>query len=425
MLVFKGKGKRFDDVDIPRLASKIGVGEDLMHAFMDTESLGSGFYADGSVKRLFEPHVFYRQLTPGPDRDKAVKLGIAYPKWRPGNYPKDSTSRILQAMEIDKEAAMRATSWGAFQVLGENFRMAGYQSAEAMVENMMDDEETHLNAAINFIIAAGIDDDMRRLEAITDRAVTAEECASIVSVYNGPGYRKNNYHTKFARSLNKWRKIPDTAWDGDMQAGDPPEMPAGPVTAPKQPKPFQPPTGASLKAVQQRLLALGYAEVGKPDGIWGTKTRAAVLAFRADNEMPLEPNIDESFMAALMMAQPREIAPERQNATVADLRDGGSRIIKAADNATGGATVLGGAAGVGVALQGLDVLGEHLTSAKGILDKIEPVKEALISAGPWVLGAMAIFIAWQLYKAKQARLDDHRTGKTATANHHSTIEVSR
>lgn len=428
MTVFKGKSKRIDDVDIPRLASRIGVGEDLMHGFMDTESLGSGFYPDGSVKRLFEPHVFYRQLPAGPTRDKAVKLGLAYPKWGMKPYPKDSTARILQAADIDQEAAYRATSWGGFQVLGENFRMAGYASATEMVEDMMDDEETHLNAAVNFIIAAGIDDDMRRVEAIKGR-ILPEHCVPIVRVYNGAGYVKNNYHAKFASAVNKWRGIPDTAWDGDPEAGEPPvDMPMSPLPkAPAKPAPMaaEPPSGAALKAAQKRLLELGYTEVGTPDGKWGTKTRAAVLAFRADHEMPLVAKIDDAFLAALMVAEPREVAPGRQNATIDDLREKGSRIIGAADNATGGAVVLGGASGVGVALQGIEVLSDRLDSAKGLLDRIEPIKEALIAAGPWVLGAVTVFILWQLYKAKRFRLDDHRSGKTATANHHASIEVPR
>lgn len=41
---------------------------------------------------------------------------------------------------------------------------------------------------------------------------------------------------------------------------------------------------AAVKAVQKRLLALGYAEVGKADGVAGAKFTSAVAHFQMDNE---------------------------------------------------------------------------------------------------------------------------------------------
>lgn len=41
-LSFKGRAKRLDDVDLPRIGHQIGVGEDEIHAFMDVEAAGSG-----------------------------------------------------------------------------------------------------------------------------------------------------------------------------------------------------------------------------------------------------------------------------------------------------------------------------------------------------------------------------------------------
>ena len=59
---FRGAAKRLDDIDLPRLGERIGVGEDEIHAFMDVEAAGSGFDKHGRPKMLFEPHVFYRNL---------------------------------------------------------------------------------------------------------------------------------------------------------------------------------------------------------------------------------------------------------------------------------------------------------------------------------------------------------------------------
>ena len=90
---FRGRAERIDDLDIPRIGSVIGVGEDEVHALMEVEAGGSGFDSRGRPKMLFEPHVFYRNLT-GEERQRAVDLGLAYPKWRSGQYPSDSYPRL-------------------------------------------------------------------------------------------------------------------------------------------------------------------------------------------------------------------------------------------------------------------------------------------------------------------------------------------
>src|SRR5690606_23044511 len=94
---FKGKAKRIDDIDLSKLGARIGVGEDEIHAVIDAETSGGGFDDQGRPKMLFEPHVFYRNLT-DKKRDEAVRQGLAYHKWRRGNYPKDSYPRLERAM---------------------------------------------------------------------------------------------------------------------------------------------------------------------------------------------------------------------------------------------------------------------------------------------------------------------------------------
>ena len=55
----------------------------------------------------------------------------------------------------------------------------------------------------------------------------------------------------------------------------------------------------SVEAVQGHLKDLGYHEVGNIDGIVGARTRAAILAFRDDNSLPLVPIIDVALSEAL------------------------------------------------------------------------------------------------------------------------------
>lgn len=200
MVTFKGAARRLDDLDLSRVGALIGVGEDEIHAVLDVEAAGSGFDGQGRVKALYEPHKAYA-LSSGATRDKLVAAGLAYPKWGQKPYPKDSYPRILAAAEIDADIALRSTSWGLGQVMGFNAGAAGYRTARAMVEAFAEDEENHLLAMVKFIIANGLDDEIRR-----------HDWAGFARGYNGSGYAKNQYDTKLAAAFAKWRKIPDTPW---------------------------------------------------------------------------------------------------------------------------------------------------------------------------------------------------------------------
>lgn len=207
------------DYDLPRLGHTIGVGEDELHAVLDVETAGGGFDRLRRPKQLFEPHVFYRNLS-GAGRDRAVSLGLAYPAWRAGNYPTDSYPRLAQALIIDETAALKACSWGLGQILGENHAAAGYASPQAMVAAFCDGGEAeHLAAMVRFIKA-------NRL----DTALRAHDWTAFARGYNGPGYAKNGYHTKLAARFAWWRARPDTPWS--PPAAEPVPDPLAPITAP-------------------------------------------------------------------------------------------------------------------------------------------------------------------------------------------------
>jgi len=196
---FKGKAKRLEDIDLPMIGREIGVGEDEIHAVLDVEAGGSGFDAQGRPKMLFEPHIFWRELGPGKLREEAAAQGLAYARWKPGAYPKDSYPRLQKATAIHYDAALRSASWGLGQVMGFNCQAAGYATAHDMVQAFMEDEEYHLRAMIKFIVTNGLDDELRR-----------HDWKGFARGYNGAGFAKNGYDRKLAQSFAKWQKIKDT-----------------------------------------------------------------------------------------------------------------------------------------------------------------------------------------------------------------------
>lgn len=214
---FKGPAKRIDDIDLPRIAHMIGCGEDEMHAFIETETRGTGFDAQGRPLILFEPHKFFANLGAGAKRDAAVRAGLAYPKWGQQPYPRDSYPHLIEAMKIDETAALKSASWGLGQVMGGNYASLGYATVQDLVNAACEDEEHHLEMMVAFIEANDIDDDLRALAALR-RPTLPADCVAIVRVYNGSGYAKNNYHVKFADMHNKWKKIRDTPFNPDVDA---------------------------------------------------------------------------------------------------------------------------------------------------------------------------------------------------------------
>lgn len=286
---FKGAAKRLDDIDIPRIGHRIGVGEDEIHAFMDVEASGSGFDDQGRPKMLFEPHVFYRNLE-GEGRRRAVREGLAYAKWRPGEYPADSYPRLTEAMAIDETAALRSASWGLGQILGENHTMVGYPTVQDMVRAFMEDEEIHLDAMVSFIIAAGIDDDLK-----------AHRWETVARVYNGPQHARHNYAGRMRDRFRWWQGKRDTPWEPDVPVPTPRPVqePAtighngGPALAPAQDRPpldwtgqkgdpalsgASPPTKSIPTPVEQSSKAVGAGKwAGLAAAIWQAIIVADVL----------------------------------------------------------------------------------------------------------------------------------------------------
>ena len=162
----------------------------------------------------------------------------------------------------------------------------------------------------------------------------------------------------------------------------------------------------SVRDVQSRLRSLGYHEVGEVDGKIGPRTRAAILAYRDDNSLPLNPIIDLALTEALLVAKSRPVSSER----AAGIPEG-SRIVSAAN----AQIAIGAAGSAGLALNDVAPL---ITKAEDGQDLASRILN-LVGFGSYAgvvmpaLGAL-IFVAviYFALKAKAARIEDHRTGRT-------------
>lgn len=404
---FTGNARRLAPGDVAAAAAKIGVTEAHLRAVFEVETDGSGFDAKGRPDILPERHVFYRELGKTPLRDKAVKLGLAYPKWGTKPYPKGSDgcyALLEQMMEVDETAALKSCSWGLGQVMGNEFDEAGYTSVQSMVDDFCDSELAQLSGMCNLIKHRNLDDALR-----------AQDWARFALRYNGSGYKKNRYDTKLAAAYAKWVKrlgnpkapAPE-ADDGSLRVGS---------------------SGPRVKALQELLNARNY-HVGKADSDFGNLTRDAVNAWKADNGVsPITADgvVDAKTLAAIDASKPRPLSAERTEATASEVAKT-SRIAAHTDKAV---KIAGGALAAVVGGNGADKAG-LLDQAQDVADKArqakgiwETIRDSLLGFGvdvgsfvahnsTLVLGCALAAGGVYAYLALRARVEDHNTGKTVS-----------
>ena len=162
----------------------------------------------------------------------------------------------------------------------------------------------------------------------------------------------------------------------------------------------------SVEAVQRRLKDLGYHEVGQIDGKIGPRTRAALLAFRHDNDLALVPIIDVALTDALNTARPRSVAIDRATGKPQD-----SRIVSAA-NAQIGLGIVGAAGSIGSQIAPALVEAEQVRDLAGRVFALIGLESSLSAALPWIGAAVFFGVVIYALRARAARIEDHRTGRT-------------
>lgn len=165
-----------------------------------------------------------------------------------------------------------------------------------------------------------------------------------------------------------------------------------------------------VKDVQRLLREKGYFEGGAADGVLGPRTKAAIVAFRAENGLSETPTIDDDLMRALALSGSREIPETRATATADDLRDKGSETIAAADNI--GLLAKVGAAGtmVKAATDGVSPTLDAISGVKSLSETISDLGTWAIEHWWLVAGAALLAVIWvERCKIISARVEDHRT----------------
>lgn len=190
-LNFTGSATPLGPDDVAHAAAAIGCEAAAVRAVLVVETGGlGGFLTDGSKRpRIrFESHLFGSATghrwngthptisTTWPDRGRSLPNG--------GEY-----ARLAEAMRLDRDAAIGATSWGLFQILARNHLCCGYGEQGAFVAAMCRSESGHLDAFVGFVRANGL-----------APALRARDWAGFARRYNGSAYRAGGYDTRLAHA---------------------------------------------------------------------------------------------------------------------------------------------------------------------------------------------------------------------------------
>lgn len=249
---FTGKALKLKAADIEAAAQRLYCEVAAVRAVAEVESGGgAGFLRNKKPKILFESRWFHK-LTGA--RFDSSHPDISTPRWV-RNYKGGAAEyeRLGRALVLDREAALKSTSWGMFQILGVNHRLAGFSDVEAYVAAQVVSEGEHLKSFVNFVITNKLDDELRD-----------HRWADFAHGYNGPGYKQNRYDAKILAAYSKHA----AGW-------------------------LAPSTVAVQRALNERGANL------EVDGITGPATRRAVRDFQRQHGLVIDGVAGPKTLAAL------------------------------------------------------------------------------------------------------------------------------
>ena len=170
---------------------------EVIKAVDEIESQGEGFLDSGKLKILFEGHRFYVYSHNGEQLAKQYP-SICYKSWTRKYYKGGELEyvRFNLAFSIHAEAAMLSTSWGRFQIMGDEYWRMDYQSVGMMVDDFKKGEYQQLIGFCKFVLS-------KKLE----KHLQNRNWAAFALGYNGKSYKANKYDTKLKQAYEKHKAI--------------------------------------------------------------------------------------------------------------------------------------------------------------------------------------------------------------------------
>ena len=194
--------KYLTDKDYKNAATRLKVPELVIRVLGAVESQGVGFLDNGKAKILYERHRMYFYLGQAKGKTYANDQMKAVPNLVntvPGGYrgKEAEYTRLTLAMNIHKESALMSTSWGQFQIMGENWKDLGYASVQEFVDQQQISETHQMEAFLRFI----------EWKPGLLAALQKQDWHTVFTLYNGKNYKKLGYQAKFQKEWDHLEPI--------------------------------------------------------------------------------------------------------------------------------------------------------------------------------------------------------------------------
>jgi hypothetical protein len=213
--------------DIKAAATELKCDAGLIYGIAKQESAKSSFIkVDGRTvpSILYERHIFRRYTSPhmkppspyehdnpeicgpayhvthkGEGKEKGLAIDnvtkkVALPQdiYGPGGL--HQYERLCKAYALDRAAALEACSWGKFQLMGFNYKAAGYSDVFAFVKGMSSGDAAHIKAFLKFA----------KSNKTLLSGLQNTNYEQIAEGHNGADWRRVNPH--YATNIEKFSK---------------------------------------------------------------------------------------------------------------------------------------------------------------------------------------------------------------------------
>lgn len=221
--LLKHQGKKLEDKDIREAAIELECEPGLVYAIARQESSHSSFIEIDGEKIpsiLYERHHF-RKLA----RDESLRVsysdiyGSPYrraKKLKDGTYIDARTleqiqlidaygplgkfqyERLIRAYRLNEDAALQASSWGKFQIMGFNYKAAGYETVKDFTRAMSKGDSEHIKAFLKFA----------RKNPVLLKGLRTKNFETIAQGHNGKNWKKTNpdYAKNIEKFYNEYKK---------------------------------------------------------------------------------------------------------------------------------------------------------------------------------------------------------------------------
>ncbi len=197
-------------------AEAYGIDPVTLVAVIAAESVSAGFGADGRLLIRFEVHLFneFWGNANQASFDQFFRFDVEQPwrdhQWRPSttaewqavhtNQQSEwAAFELARSLNQSEDAAIRATSLGSPQMLGNNYTQAGYATPQEMLADFQLGIDRQINALLRYLAGAGLTE-----------VLAAGDINTFTRIYNGTGSTEvyetqiRNYEVAFESLFACW-----------------------------------------------------------------------------------------------------------------------------------------------------------------------------------------------------------------------------